>query len=86
MTLNYGWTKRSNIDLCRLKLFTGFLSKTAVQLWSQDCTTENRDPYTRWLKPWYFVADSDREGIGRCVFTEDTTDAPLGSITRTAGL
>ena len=40
-----------------LNIFPGFLSKTAVQLWSQACPIEHRDPYTRWLKPQEFVAD-----------------------------
>ena len=85
VTLNYGRTKRSNIDLCKLKYVYGFLSKTAVQFWSQACPTENRDLDARWLKPWDFVAVDDREGILRCVVAEDTMYAPLGTITRAAG-
>ena len=85
--MNYGWTKRSKIDLSvDLNILTEFLSKTAVQLWSQACLTEDRDTYARWLKPWDFVEDGGRQGIVRCVVVEDTMDAPLGTITRAAGL
>ena len=47
-----------------------------MQLWSQTCPTENRDPDARWLKPLYFVADGGIEGIGICVVAEDTMDDP----------
>ena len=86
VTFNYGWTKRSNIYLCRLNFFTEFFSKTAVQLWSQACPTENRDTDARWLKQCDFLADDEREGIGKCVLAEDIMDAPLGTITHDDGL
>ena len=63
-----------------LNIFTELLSKTVVQLWSQACPTENKDPYDRRLKPRDFVADGGREGIVRCVVSEDTMDALLGTI------
>ena len=60
VTLNYGYTKRINTDLCRLKYFYRILSKTAVQLLSQDFPKENIDPGAIWLEPWYFVVDGGR--------------------------
>ena len=71
-----GWSKLI-LTSVELNIFTGFLSKTVVQLWSQACPAKNRDPYARWFKPRYFVADGGKELIGRCVVAEDTMDSPL---------
>ena len=54
--LHYGdlelWVKNAVIlTSVDLNIFTEILSKTAVQLWSQACLTEIRDPDTIWLNP-----------------------------------
>ena len=50
-----------------LTIFTELLSKTAVQLLLQACLIEDIYPDARCLKLLYFVANGDKEGIGRCV-------------------
>ena len=57
-----------------------------MQLWLNDCPTENTDPDSIWIKSRDFVAYGGKEGIWKCVVVEDTMDAPLGTIACAYGL
>ena len=67
-------------------LFLLFFVKNCSAIMIVGLSAQNVDPDSRWLKPWEFVADSGKEGIGIWVFVEDTMDSMLGTITCAAGL